>query len=298
VSEVPSFQWAVLSDIDERVRYDVISAELNKIGFQNSFSFVLCPAPEITVAVNEAQKKYSAIRIGGGLRNLVADFSPMLPSMMFALKSADALVIENGSWSPRNFLLEGLQQTFAQAVASFDLHGSVFIIGATPEAKAVVAAVSRIGYKSVLLTDSDESRAKELLHSLKGGFFGLEIEFISPSQVTQLPGASMVAVNTLAAGADGGLLGELFYFNFLHAGGVWLDLALFPQNPHLQVEAETVGAIVADGVGVWARTDWIWARHCLALLNSPLYDKLLLESVTESLQRACAESFAPSVNET
>lgn len=256
-------RWCDLTDrTDElaRSRFQILDEELKKAGLQTELVFETADPANLRGVLDRARSSFAQIRFSGRLGTSVIPLFDRLPSALISLKACDSLVSENGDWWPRFFLVEGLNQTIASDAAALDLGGSVLILGATSEAKATVAALSRIGFNKMILSDPDEKIGWAFVEELRRSFFGIQFQSVARKAVTQLPGICSIAVNTLTAIEDAKSIGELAYFNFLKPGGFWLDFSIFPLNSDLQSEAFSVGASSISAARVLARTDCLWAE--------------------------------------
>lgn len=275
-----SLRWAEISTEPDRARFEALSAALAAAGLDNQVEFIKADAGSFPEALREAQASFAQLRIGGGLRARVPEIIENFPSTLLSLRMADAFARAAGAerpWWPRCYLDEGFRRSLISDVRTFDLSGAVFILGATLEARAAIAALARLGYSRFSIADADDGKCEAFVAEVAKGFFNLRLQFVHRGQITQLPNIHTVAINTLAVGRDDGTHGELFYFNFLKAGGVWLDLSLRPANADLALEAKSVGAIIARGAGVAAWTDLAWAADVLkvALEGASLRDAYL-----------------------
>ncbi len=255
-------RWCELSDrIDEpaKTRFQILNQEICKAGLETELTFAAADQANLQHVLDQARSSYAQIRISGRLGAAVIELLDRFPSALASLKACDSLVYEGGQWWPRFFLVEGLNQTIASDAAGLDLGGSVLILGATSEAKASVAALSRIGFNKMIISDPNETLCSAFVQDIRRAYFGIQFQAIARRAVTQLPGVCSIAVNTLTVTEDENSIGELAYFNFLKPGGFWLDLSIFPLNSGLQSEASSVGASVISAARVLARADCLWA---------------------------------------
>ena len=255
-------RWAeISSDENEKERFETLSRSLKDAGFDNEVVFQKCSVEDDCGSVlKKAQEEFEQIRIGGLLAEKVPSFYEQLPSALLHLKAADAVVKEHGRWWPRNFLAEGLQRALIHDLKSMDLSGGVFVCGAQTLTRSIVAALARTGFTRFSIADLDIAHGQAFVEELKREYFSIVFEAVPRHMITQLPSTHSMAINTLVRGRDQGVLGELFYFNFLKPGGVWLDLPLArPPNEDLAGEARAVGAVVELGSRVIAHVDCLWA---------------------------------------
>ena len=266
-------------------RYELLNEELRALGVETEFEAVQCSKADLEPTLEKLRADFQAIRFSGETGPAVLPFLTRIPASISTLRSADSLVCEDGNWWPRCFLVEGVNQTFADDKSSIDLSGSVFILGATSKARAVVAALSRIGFGRMIISDPDEKKCQAFVEELRKSYFGIQFQATPRTLVTQLPGVCSVAVNTLVDGDDASGVAELAYFNFLKVGGVWLDLALFPLNQALQAEAVSVGGTLVDGYRVLAETDALWIAAAFPSKARPL-EKFDVASYASRLRKA------------
>lgn len=255
-------RWVEIAIRARRQRFEDLSSALNEAGLGNEVSFIETSEDEFPTVLEQAKADFDQIRIGGDLQVLAPKVADRLPSLLLTLRAADALVKEGDQWWLRNYFVEGLQEAIAGEIRNIDLTGGSFILGATAEARAAVAALVRFGFHRLDVSDPDEERAKALVEELRSTYFKVQFQFIPRHLITQLPGIHTMVINTLEVGDDDGILGEMAYFNFLKPGGVWLDLPLVRRNSALESEARSVGAVIESAASVHARTDRLWAQAC------------------------------------
>jgi shikimate 5-dehydrogenase len=251
------------------LRFEALSEEIRRLGFENEFETIECDQSEIANCLDKAKSSFQQIRFSDDAGAWALPLLTRIPASIATLRSADSLVCENGDWWPRFFLVDALNHTLAAEPKTIDLTGSVFILGATNKARAAVAALSKIGFGRMLISDPDDSKCETFVEGLKKSYFGIQFQTVARTQVTQLPGVCSVAVNTLADGNDSGSSAELAYFNFLKTGGMWLDLALFPLNKTLQAEAKSVGGTVINGYQAIAAADALWFDAVFSTPSKP-----------------------------
>src|SRR5690606_16416184 len=115
------------------------------------------------------------IRLGGFLPDLVLSHSENLTSLMIILKAADSLCAdEAGKYWPRNLLQDGLSRMIAADLSDLDIGGAAFFIGATPLARACVAALVKIGFRRINLTDAQDERGNQLLEDFRRAYFNVQ----------------------------------------------------------------------------------------------------------------------------
>lgn len=242
----------------ETSRFEKLNSELKALGLESSFELITCTPETLDATIETAKSRFDSIRFAGEAGTSALKNMTQVPAGIATLRTSDSLLKENGVWWPRCHLVDGINQTFAASESNIDIGGSVFILGAGSKARAVIAALSKIGFARINISDPDDEKSTALVEELKRSYFGVQFQQTPRNLVTQLPGVCSIAVNTVDAGEDAAGATELAYFNFLKTGGLWLDLALFPLNQNLQAEAVSVGGILLDGFEVLARTDALW----------------------------------------
>ena len=268
-----TMRWVEISDHPQLQRFQTLAHFLNETGLENEVIFLKATKQDFPEIVAKAEQEFDQIRIGGSLCQYVTEISIRLPSLLLSLKAGDALVQKARKpnlpdWWPRNFLVDGIVRALVTDKRSLDLSGAVFLLGAGCESRAAVAALVRLGFQRFSISCSDDITGQALVEELRTLYFQVQFQFIPRHLITQLPSIHSIAINTLVAGHDDEALNELFYFNFLKPGGIWLDLA-FVGNQHLENEARAVGAETAEGIRVAAWTDYEWAQEVLLIKLDP-----------------------------
>jgi shikimate 5-dehydrogenase len=253
-------KWCEITDAPGSTRFRFLDEELKRAGLETEFSSAVANESSLPEVLEHALQTQNQIRVSGRLSSSVLAQLPRLPSSILSLKACDSLVCDKGEWWPRFFLVEGLNQTIAMDASALDLTGSVLILGASAEARAAVAALSRIGFNKMIVSSPRENEGEAFVEDLRRSYFGIKFQVVARNAVTQLPGVCSIAVNTLSRLEDAESISELAYFNFLKPNGFWLDLTLSPRNASLESEALSVGAAVVSGAKAIALTDKLWAE--------------------------------------
>ncbi len=267
------------SQADQIKRFQLLSEVLNHNGVENEVVHESISAMDLAARLPEYFQTFQQIRVSSSSCDEMRTLMSRAPSMTMSLKVCDAFVHEADGWWPRCFLYEAMQVVVAKHVTGLDFTGGVFVIGAGAMTRAVVGALVRVGFEKINITDPDEYLAQELIEDLQRTFFGVQFQFTKKQMVTQLPGVHSVAVNTIVGTDTNPELSEIFYLNFLKAGGAWIDLNLSPVESNLSAEARTVGAQVVNGVKVASITDCLWVKKAFALdLDESQYSEILRQS--------------------
>lgn len=237
--------------------------ELRQSGFENEFvPTELKPEDNLKVVLASAQKTFDQIRLGSELAEAFIDDETQLPASLLNLLAADAFVPEFGQWWPRCFFYEGVTRTIVRDLKNIDLRGGVFVMGATWQTRVLVAAMTRVGFNKIILSDIDEERGSKMLTQLQRLNFGVTFQYVPKSLVTQLPGTNSIAANVLSLVEVPALISELSYLNFLKPEGVWIETIPYPDGSPLTSEAVGIGTQVEPALHLLSNVDAAWAEHC------------------------------------
>jgi hypothetical protein len=171
---------------------------------------------------------------------------------------ADAILIESGQPARAMAILP---QAFISGIAgkklAYDLSAAVFLVGALDETKAIAASVSRMGFKRIMIVDSDDRKAEQIVQYLRRRLLGIEIEAVPRRSLTQVPNYAAIAIN-LVDKSQTGLLEDISYLNFLKKNGVWIDWTNATGALGLDHEIRDAGATSFDAIAIRAWRDaWI-----------------------------------------
>ncbi|HVK60306.1 MAG TPA: hypothetical protein VM432_02100 [Bdellovibrionales bacterium] len=271
--ESKPMRWCEISDSSEKVRFEALSAAMKSSGHENSVEFFTVTKDDFGAQLAAVEREFDGIRLSGNASEWIFQQTERMPSLTATLNTADALAREETKegirWWSRAYLLDGLNRTLAASKTTPDISGAVFILGARPITRVLIASLARIGFSRFNIVDPDETKAQEFCENLKKRLFGLDVHSVARHYMTQLPGIHSFAANVLEHGKDDGTIQELFYFNFLKPNGLWLDLPLSPFNQALEAEAVAVGASILDSSSVLSQTDALWLNECFGVEISP-----------------------------
>lgn len=270
-----SVSWAVVSDRPGfSGHYEALSSALKKCGAENSFSFVSATSENLGEQISELRAKgVTSIRLEGTLPYAVLNLFPNIPSNIRLLNSADTIFFDaQGREWLRNYLYDGFSRFTAHELKTLDLTGAAFVIGTGSQADAIIASLARTGFNRILIVGQSDEGGPQFVESLKKSFFNVNFQFTPRSQVMHLAGVHSIAINTLCANDDQAQLAELFYFNFLKAGAIWVEVPCEKPNSSLIQEAKNAGAIVHEGLDLLVHVDSVWAESCFnCTLNASEY---------------------------
>ena len=165
------------------------------------------------------------------------------------------LIREKGQWWPRPLMEEAFKTCLTENFAQLDIASNALIAGSGPAGRQVIAAISKIGYSVINITDQDIQSSQKLVDAMKKRFFQIKFKVIPFQEITTLPGVHSLVVNTTPLILENELLDELYFFNFLKSQGAVVDLTLVPSHTPLMLEAEQWGARHLSGDFVAADCD-------------------------------------------
>lgn len=156
---------------------------------------------------------------------------------------------------PTLFFEEALVQAVTTSFHELDLSAPALVAGAGAYSRFVVAALSKIGFKEISITDIDYQKCKKLCADLGNKFFNVKFKPYEFTAVNTLPGESSILINTTPLSLENKLLDELYFFNFLKSHGCVVDLTFVPPVTPLLSEAQTWGARLLSGDRIFALSD-------------------------------------------
>jgi hypothetical protein len=273
-------RWCEISDRSERKRFEALSQALSDAGCPNEVVFIETPSSvstpdQLSQFLQEelvrARQEFRQIRIGGRFQEIVlkGEICEQVPATTRLLKATDALLFTKGPASidsaqgrflPRNFLFDGISETISSEVRVLDFSGPILIIGANPEARAVVGALIRFGFSRFSIIDLEDQRTSPLVEDFRRNYFGVDFQIIRKDLFTQIPGVHSCAINVLKAPVESAIFESLSYFNFMKPEGIWLDLSMDPQMRELENEAVSLGFRSLKASHVVASADRLWTK--------------------------------------
>jgi hypothetical protein len=118
---------------------------------------------------------------------------------------------------------------FATAKPYCDTSSAAIILGACDETRVVAAGLSRLGFKRILISDPDDAKTEKISQLIRKRLFGVTVQAISRSTLTQVPNTCSIAINLVGESEDI-FLEDVSYLNFLRnsgsgkeKSGIWID---------------------------------------------------------------------------
>lgn len=204
---------------------------------------------------------FTMLRLFGGANTQVLTWlgsKGRVATEVAVLGYADAVLIEPGQPARA---IGVLPQAFVSAVAaskiSVDTSSAAFLIGALDETKSMAAALARVGFKRLLIVDSDDRKTEQIAAHLRRRLLGIDIVAIPRRSLTQVPNESSVAVSMADVG-ERSLLEDVSYLNFLKKNGILIDWTCASSELGFDAEIKDAGATIFDAIGIRAwREAWL-----------------------------------------
>lgn len=197
--------------------------------------------------------------------------------------AVDAIIAEPGQ--PLR-AVSVLPHAFVSAIASskitFDTSSAAFIVGANAETKPIAASLARMGFKRLLVVDTDDRKTEMLVQYLQRRLLGIKISGIPRRTLTQVPNESTMAVN-LVRSTEMSILEDMSYLNFLKKNGVFIDWTGATFELGFDAEIRDAGATIFDSNGIRAwREAWMFAAIPGLLESTRLKPDVLALTILEA----------------
>lgn len=260
-------KWIEIAGECDRERYRCLSESLANSGCENQVEFLETDRKGLEPALAHYLDEKYHVRVGPPFCTVLPNLIPQKHSLQLTLKSLDCLQPETDRWTGKSLVYEMIQRLLATKVKGLDLGGAAFVIGTDGNCRAVVAALARVGFGQINVTDSDGAKANRFVEEMKKIYFNVEFSCHDLKYLTQLPGVNSLVFNSYRIDQDSGELCELYYFNFMKPGGVVLDFRLDSYESQFIQEARQVKSQIFQGYELCSMVDSIWSSD---VLNKPL----------------------------
>jgi shikimate 5-dehydrogenase len=242
-------------------RYEAVNHALTQVGQKTVVDVVDLDKDEQKRPLRdlffEIKEKYLSLRLtGNGSLTLQSEFTSTSVDA-FSTGAFDILVKSGSKWWPKTVMGDVILEC-SHLAPHLDITESALITGTGAKARICAAALVRLGYRQINITDLQSEGGPELIADLKRRFFNVDFVFVEAAEITALPGAFSMLINTAGHGAEDPLLQELSYFNFLVQGGLVIDLVAGAGQNVFRDLAIDIGAKVISGEIVAARLDRRW----------------------------------------
>lgn len=273
-------KWVEIARSPSPARYEILQDFLRQKGIENQFEALAVETQDFPRTLEEVFKTHDSILLGSPYKVEILPQLKSISAKMQIIRSVDCMFREGDTWWPRsvlNFAMEDILTTYG---AHVDLDASALIVGAGGAARLVCAALIKMGLKKINITNKDNNQGLALIEDFKRYYFDVEFEFIPQNRLVLLPGTNCVLINTTPLSPQNELLYELYYFNFLQASGLVIDLTIIPYDTPLILEAKAIDLKVVHGYELAVRADVQWVEWMTGQkLNRDEYLKYFYDKV-------------------
>ena len=105
---------------------------------------------------------FNVCRISDSLSSEALPFLAQTTSKAIFSGVSALLIKEKEQWWPRPLLEDALAKCLAENFGQLDISSNALVVGSGGAAKQVIAAISRIGYSIINITDKSEENCKKL----------------------------------------------------------------------------------------------------------------------------------------
>jgi hypothetical protein len=280
-------------------RNEVLSEYLKSQGIQNQFTFIKTEISEIKSKIEEAQSLKQFIRFHNKFLECISANISNNRRETDTLKAIDSLMYHNdrGYW-PEVFLKDAISEYLTLKVKNLDVSQRAFIVGSCGVARAAISALVKLGFSNINITAESDEEALALTKDFKEMYFNVQFDCTKRKDVTILPGAHGIVINTLSILDSNNFPTEIYYFNFLKKGGLAVDLVDVPPETPFTKIAKDIGAQFLSGFELMGYFDLKWVEKAtgqklelapyLTLLKTKLeqvsYDKTKVEKILADFQ--------------
>jgi shikimate dehydrogenase len=276
-------KWAELAGHSSKAHCATLSEHVKAAGFANEVTFIEGPADQLSHLLPDILKNHSVVRVESPFAEIILSHFKSQPALIRSIGAADTLVKVGDNWDLRSATYWGLEKALGELKQGLDRDSSALIVGAGAAARVAAAVIIKLGFRNVRFTNRQAERAQKIIDYFKKIYFDVELEYIPPEKLVLLTGTHGVLINTTPFTPDNALLNELYYFNFLKAPGLVVDLATAAETP-LMKEAREIGVPVLGGARVAAWSDVYFANWCFGVeLKYEEYFKSLSESLAKPI---------------
>lgn len=238
----------------QKDRFRLLADEAKKIDPSFQIDSVEVSDEDLSKTIKEAQA-YDFILVSNPFGRTVLDHVQGVSREIRDLGCADTLIRDGQRWWPRCFLVEGIQRSLMNSKVDLDPNGALLVTGSGASARATVYCFVKLGFKKIGISGRSFEKVTEWVGELERSFFDVKFEAIPVDQLVEQAGLYSVLVNTTPLEKGNHIVHELYYFNFLKAPGLVIDLNLFPFQTPLMKEARDVNIRTIDGLEIAVSVD-------------------------------------------
>lgn len=209
------------------------------LGKDHALDIQAVQTEEVRQILKLKKADYKYIRVSTEMCKELLPFLSVQPENVRFLQVFDSLFYENGMWVPRLNYFDILRAIFVRKFKNHNIKDACVIICHEHEVLPFVQFSVGLGHQRIIIINEAGSLLNEA--ELKKHIIGIELKFVSFSDLTQVSELSSLMLNSLDLPKNAALLNDLAYFNFMSREGIVIDLySNAPVNPFL-FEAEKAG---------------------------------------------------------
>lgn len=188
---------------------------------------------------------------------VVTDAAKEVLSEVKDLGWADLLIRQQKHLWPKLLSRHALRLSIIQAASDLDSHSVGYVTGKGPMARMAAAVLIQLGFERLAILSDDPVLVEKEISFMRRKYFGIQIHFLSESEMTMQPNNGSIIINTIAHDKESNILDDLPYLNYIKKEGLVVDLPFATGPNQLIDEAEHVGMRVLSGVTVRGMRDFI-----------------------------------------
>ena len=170
---------------------------------------------------------------------------------------ADILLRQQKHLWPKLINRHALRLSVIQAADDLDSHSVGYVTGKGPMARLAAAVLIQLGFERLAIVSDSPELVKQELSFIQRKYFGIQIHFLSESEMTMQPNNGSIIINTISHDKESDILDDLPYLNYIKKQGLVVDLPFATGPNQLIDEAAHVGMRVLSGVTVRGMRDFL-----------------------------------------
>lgn len=258
-------KWAEIAGKSSLNRYQILSEFLSQQGVENSLEFIEVSPGDFQEVFLSSIEKFEVLRIGSPFLGSSAALVDGQNTRIRNLSTADTFLKRGSQKVLKSFLYESLHLILMRNSQFFKPEDPALVVGAGAAAKTACGVLVQVGYKEILITNQYAEEAQNLIEDLKKIFFHVKFDFVQPEKLVNLSGNQSILINTTPVVKENTLLEELYYYNFLRADGMVIDLYFTKDVTPLVQEARQIGIRFVQGFETALLTDYLFAKEIFGL---------------------------------
>ena len=180
------------------------------------------PHAELTPQATLHQN-YDFILIGDGDFEKFRPFIKAIGWKINHLGVADTLVREGNYYTPMNLMADCILSAIQTRMVTMSTSNTVLVIGEFDFVLSVTAKLALAGFSNFIVSLEDEFKFDIIKKRISEFIFNLDLKFVRLNELTQIQDTSSLLISNLSETTNREAYDSLTYFNFLSAGGVFVD---------------------------------------------------------------------------